>query len=154
MPTQSTIKIATFAAAAIIFGIGSSAVSHALSASTIAAPTTIEAPAVSPNVIAQGSFEGRSKHVTSGETYIMKTDSGYALVLADNFFLDGAPSPVLGFGNNGKYMKTSQFAELDKKSGRQTYTLPADFTPGQFNEVYVWCEDFSVPLGVATLNTL
>lgn len=151
MPSQSKIKIITFAAAAIIFGIGSSAVSHAVSASA-ATPAQVEAPAISPNVVQQGSFEGRSKHVTSGEAYIMKTSTGYALVLADNFFLDGAPGPVLGFGNNGQYVKGSQFADLDKKSGRQTYTLPADFTPGQFNEVYVWCEDFSVPLGVATLN--
>ena len=111
----------------------------------------LSAGSISPNVISQGSFEGRAKHVTSGETYIMKTSNGYALVLADNFFLDGAPGPVLGFGHNGKYVKASQFADLDKKSGRQTYTLPADFTPGQFNEVYVWCEQFSVPLGIAQL---
>ncbi len=153
MPTQSTIKIVSFAAAALLFGLGSSAVSHAVSAST-GTTTQIEAPAISPNVISQGSFEGRSKHVTSGEAYIMKTDTGYALVLADNFFLDGAPGPVLGFGNDGEYIKASQFADLDKKSGRQTYTLPATFTPGQFNEVYVWCEDFSVPLGVAKLGSL
>jgi hypothetical protein len=151
MPSQSKTKIITFVAAALIFGIGSSAVSHAVSAST-GTTAQVEAPAISPNVVLQGSFEGRSKHVTSGEAYIMKTASGYALVLADNFFLDGAPGPVLGFGNDGQYIKASQFADLDKKSGRQTYTLPADFTPGQFNEVYVWCEDFSVPLGVATLT--
>jgi len=151
MLTESKTKIVTYIAAAVLFGVGSSAVSHALSAADITS-VKIEAPAVSENLIAQGQFEGRSDHVTFGETYIMKTNSGYALVLADDFFLDGAPTPVLGFGNNGEYIKSSQFAKLDKKSGRQTYTLPANFTPGEFNEIYVWCERFSIPLGVAKIN--
>jgi len=151
MLTESKTKIVTYIAAAVLFGVGSSAVSHALSAADITS-VKIEAPAVSENLIAQGQFEGRSDHVTSGETYIMKTNSGYALVLADDFFLDGAPTPVLGFGNNGEYIKSSQFAKLDKKLGRQTYTLPANFTPGEFNEIYVWCERFSIPLGVVKIN--
>lgn len=151
MLTESKIKIVTYIAAAVFFGVGSSAVSHALSAADISS-AKIEAPAVSPNLIAQGQFEGRSDHVTSGETYIMKTSSGYALVLAEDFFLDGAPTPVLGFGNDGEYVKSSQFAKLDKKSGRQTYTLPANFTPSEFNEIYVWCDRFSIPLGVAKIN--
>jgi hypothetical protein len=151
MSTESKIKIVTYIAAAVLFGVGSSAVSHALSGADIK-PAKIEAPAISPNLIAQGQFEGRSDHVTSGKTYIMKTNSGYALVLADDFYLDGAPTPVLGFGNNGEYIKSSQFTKLDKKTGRQTYTLPADFTPSQFNEIYVWCDRFSIPLGVAKIN--
>lgn len=101
---------------------------------------------------ATGSFKGRSKHITSGEAHILKTRSGYALVLSDNFFLDGAPAPVLGFGNNGKYDKSSTFADLEANKGRQVYPLPAGLTPANFNEVYVWCEDFSIPLGVAKLT--
>ncbi len=144
-------KILTFAAAAILFGLGSSAVSHSVNASPVNA-AAISAPVVSENLVAQGAFEGRSDHITSGDAYIMKTTSGYALVLSDAFFLDGAPTPVLGFGNNGDYVKASQFAKLEKNKGRQTYTLPADFTPGQFNEIYVWCERFDIPLGVAALS--
>jgi len=102
--------------------------------------------------VAKGSFEGRSKHITSGETYILKTRAGYALVLADNFSLDGAPGPVLGFGNDGKYDKASYVADLESDTGRQVYPLAAGFNPANFNEVYVWCEDFSVPLGVAKLT--
>lgn len=151
MSSDSKTKIVTYIAAAILFGVGSSAISHAVNSSEVTT-AKIEAPAISPNLIAQGEFEGRSDHVTSDETYILKTDSGYALVLSNDFFLDGAPTPVLGFGKDGEYVKSSQFAKLDKKTGRQTYTLPADFTPSQFNEVYVWCERFSIPLGVAKIN--
>ena len=100
----------------------------------------------------RGNFEGRSKHITSGDVSIVKTATGYELVLADNFFLDGAPDPVIGFGDNGKYNKSTTFTELGKKTGRQTYTLPTNFNPANFSQVFIWCEKFSVPLGVATLS--
>jgi len=107
---------------------------------------------VEANADLRGSFEGRSKHVTSGDVSIVKTAVGYELVLADNFFLDGAPDPVIGFGNNGKYDRATTFTQLKKKEGRQTYTLPEGFVLGAHNQVFVWCDDFSVPLGVANLT--
>ena len=130
----------------------------ALSASAVFAGSS--APAAAPIVATQsvqtavtsGRFEGRSDHVTSGIAEIVKTASGYDLVLGADFYLDGAPDPVIGFGNNGEYVAASQFTQLENKRGQQRYTLPANFTPGQFSEVYVWCEKFAVPLGVATLN--
>ena len=102
--------------------------------------------------IVSGTFSGRSDHVTTGDVSIVKTDAGYQLVFADNFSLDNAPDPIVGFGNNGKFEKSSKLSSLTNKTGAQTYQLPADFTPAQFSEVYVFCEKFSVPLGVATLN--
>jgi len=112
-----------------------------------AAVQTVEAKAE-----LRGSFEGRSKHVTSGEVSIVKTATGYDLVLADNFFLDGAPTPVIGFGNNGKYDKSTTFTKLNKDTGRQTYTLPEGFNPANFSQVFIWCDRFSIPLGVATIS--
>jgi len=108
--------------------------------------------ASAPAAISQGSFEGRSKHVTSGEVSIVKTASGYDLVLADNFFLDGAPDPVIGFGDGDKFDTSTIFTKLNKKEGRQTYTLPDGFTPGTNSQVFIWCEKFSVPLGIATIS--
>lgn len=100
----------------------------------------------------RGSFDGRSEHVTSGEVSIVKTATGYKLVLADNFFLDGAPDPVIGFGDNDKYNTSTTFTKLEKTTGRQTYVLPKDFVPANFSQVFIWCERFSVPLGVATIS--
>jgi len=100
----------------------------------------------------RGSFEGRSKHVTSGQVSIVKTAAGYDLVLADNFFLDGAPDPVIGFGDGGKFDSSTIFTALKTKEGRQTYALPEGFVPGANSQVFIWCEKFSVPLGVATLS--
>lgn len=100
----------------------------------------------------RGNFEGRSKHITSGDVSIVKTASGYNLILGDNFFLDGAPDPVIGFGHDDTFDETTIFTKLEKKEGRQTYGLPEGFTPNNYSQIYVWCEKFSVPLGVATLT--
>ena len=103
--------------------------------------------------VATGTFEGRSDHITTGGAHIVKVSNGYLLVLGDDFSLDGAPAPTIGFGNDGQFDKESEFAKLAKITGKQVYNLPADFTPANYSEVYVWCADFSVPLGVATLET-
>ncbi|WP_371397165.1 DM13 domain-containing protein [Fretibacter rubidus] len=108
--------------------------------------------ATTNHVIQTGQFEGRSDHITTGTAKIIQTADGYELVLGGDFYLDGAPDPVIGFGSNGEYDASTQFTELKKKRGTQTYELPAGFTPGAHSQVFVWCEKFSVPLGVATLN--
>ncbi|WP_266080858.1 DM13 domain-containing protein [Haladaptatus caseinilyticus] len=38
------------------------------------------------------------------------------------------------------------------KEGTFTQRLPADFEPQEYNGVSIWCDDFSVPFGSATLS--
>jgi len=99
-----------------------------------------------------GSFSGRSDHVTSGGVSIAKTSSGYIVILESNFSLDGAPAPTLGFGKNGTFDKSTEFAKLASKDGLQVYAVPANIKPADFNEFYIWCSQFQVPLGVASLK--
>ena len=103
------------------------------------------------DVVAKGSFTGKSNHVTTGGVSIEKTAEGYLLVLEESFSFDGAPDPQLGFGKNG-YDGSTRFTLLKANSGKQVYKVPANIDVSQYNEVWVWCERFSVPLGVATLN--
>ena len=49
-------------------------------------------------------------------------------------------------------MKATQFSVLKSNSGEQIYDIPAALDPADYNEVWVWCEQYSVPLGVATLQ--
>jgi hypothetical protein len=102
-------------------------------------------------VLASGAFGGKSGHVASGGVRIVKTATGIAVVLGPDFKFDGAPDPKLGFGKNG-YVKTTQFSALKSNSGEQTYEIPAVIDPADYNEVWVWCEQYSVPLGVAKLE--
>ena len=82
---------------------------------------------------------------------VRKTSSGTVVVLAPDFSFDGAPDPKLGFGKNG-YDASTQFSALRSNSGEQSYEIPASVDPEDYTEVWVWCEQYAVPLGVATLK--
>ncbi len=102
--------------------------------------------------LGSGSFKGKSGHVTKGTVTVEKTSKGYRVRLAKNFFLDGAPDPWLGFGKNGRFVKKTRFSVLRKNKGAQTYVIPASLKAESYNQVFVWCKKFSVPLGVATFK--
>ena len=102
-------------------------------------------------VTATGSFEGASDHVTTGSVQIVRTDSGYRAILSADFSLDGAPDPKVAFGKDGS-VEGAIFAKLESLTGEQVYTVPAALDPADYNEFYIWCERFAVPLGVAALN--
>ena len=103
------------------------------------------------DVIAEGNFVGKSKHTASGTVKVVQGDKGTVVVLDDNFRFDGAPDPKLGFGKNG-YVKSTKFSPLKSNSGGQVYELPKNLDPKQYNEIWIWCEAYSVPLGVAKLK--
>ena len=139
----------------IATGLAVIAISSLVNVSSSLATTPVKityATQTSAQTIASGTFSGLSDHITTGEVSIIKTQSGYQLAFAANFSLDGAPDPIVGFGNNGNFEIATKLGKLSNKTGAQTYQLPASFTPAQFSEVYVYCEKFSLPLGVATLN--
>ena len=102
--------------------------------------------------LALGRFKGASGHETAGTARIASTKDGYVLELGPDFAFDGAPDPRLGFGNDGTYDPATDVGPLQATKGYQTYPLPADFDPGKHGEVYLWCKEYSVPLGVAALD--
>lgn len=98
-------------------------------------------------------FTGASDHITTGGVTIVKNADGTATVTLDeNFSLDGAPDPRVAFGKDGAYVPSGDLGPLQKLNGTQTYIVPAHINVDDFNEVYIWCLKFSVPLGVAALN--
>ncbi|WP_372804455.1 DM13 domain-containing protein, partial [Loktanella salsilacus] len=64
----------------------------------------------------------------------------------------GAPDPSVGFGKDGEYVKASDLGDLVNFGGLQAYVVPASVNVDDFNEVYIWCDEFSVSLGVASLK--
>jgi len=116
--------------------------------------TSTQTAAVSKvSTLSTGTFSGRSDHITTGQVFLEKTASGYQLRFADDFSLDGAPDPVVALGNDDTYLASNKLGALKNKTGAQTYSLPVGFNPGEFSQVYVWCEKFSVPLGIAKLKS-
>ncbi|WP_342077149.1 DM13 domain-containing protein [Yoonia sp. SS1-5] len=100
-----------------------------------------------------GTFSGASEHITTGGVQIVKTADGGAVVILDsNFSLDGAPDPRVGFGKDGVYAEAADLGELQNLTGVQVYIVPASVNVDDFNEVYIWCLEFGVPLGVAQIS--
>ena len=124
-------------------------VAIAMTAALFNGPTTALA---GDDIVASGSFKGASNHVTNGNITIRKTADGVIVVLEEDFDFDGAPDPKLGFGKDGKYDSGSQISHLGSNKGRQVYQVPASIDPEAYNQFYVWCEKYSVPLGVADLK--
>lgn len=100
-----------------------------------------------------GTFTGASNHVTKGGVTVVKNADGTATVtLGDDFFLDGAPDPRVGFGKDGAFTTGTTIGLLKSNTGAQTFTVPASINVDDFNEVYIWCLKFAVPLGVAPVS--
>ena len=102
--------------------------------------------------VSQGSFTGASDHITTGGVSIVNDNGQLKLILADDFSLDGAPDPKIGFGKSGEYDTATTFTVLESNTGKQVYKIPASVSVSDYNEVYIWCEKFSVPLGVASIQ--
>lgn len=100
-----------------------------------------------------GTFTGASDHITTGGVSVTKNADGTATVTFDSSFsLDGAPDPHVGFGKDGTFVKASDLGLLTSLNGAQSYIVPASVNIDDFNEVYIWCLKFGVPLGVAELG--
>ncbi|MGI9333992.1 MAG: DM13 domain-containing protein [Gammaproteobacteria bacterium] len=127
---------------------------HLLLAGAIAALVLIASfeAGAGGTTLQSGVFTGLSKHVTTGGVSVVRTDEGVTVVMAEDFSLDGAPDPKVGFGHNGVYDSEAQLGHLASKSGAQTYVVPASVEVERYNEIYIWCDQFSVPLGVAKLR--
>ena len=113
-----------------------------------AAVVTGTLPAIADTKARTGRFSGRSNHVTKGETQL----NDRSVVLQSDFSLDGAPDPRVGLGKNGRYDPKTDLGALKKLTGKQSYRVGGGIDASAYNEVYIWCRKFNVPLGVAKLG--
>lgn len=102
-------------------------------------------------VTARGSFVGKSDHVTTGHASVYRQGGQWIIELEDDFTHDGAPDPKVALGSDG-FRQDAILGPLQSLSGRQVYAVPASLDIGDYNEVWIWCEQFSVPLGKAALT--
>ncbi|NND50336.1 MAG: twin-arginine translocation pathway signal protein [Rhizobiales bacterium] len=109
------------------------------------------APA-SAQTIGEGTFVGKSGHATSGGVAVNRSGGGYSVQLGADFSFDGAPDPKVGFGRGGTYDRSSTLAPLASNTGAQSYKVPSSVDAEAYDEVYLWCEQYAVPLGVAKIK--
>lgn len=102
----------------------------------------------STEVVKTGSFVGTNGHVVSGDFRVVAVKGTHFVVLDDSFNLDEAPDPRFGFSKAGKFDNDSLFATVGFDSGAQIYRLPPTVDPKAYDELTLWCTQFSVPLAI------
>jgi hypothetical protein len=147
---KPTTIIAIFVASLVLGACSlSSSSKHEAKAASHGAKVT---HAIKGQETATGRFKGLKGHVTTGTASIIRSGNSWAVSLGSDFTFDGAPDPQIAFGNKGHYTKGTNFAKLRKNKGAQVYVVPPKLDVGDYLEVYIWCEKFTVPLGVAKLK--
>lgn len=126
----------------------------ALAAFGVVSFAAVVAPlaSASDGVHAAGTFTGDSGHVTEGSVRIEREGDRYVIVLGEDFSFDGAPDPKVALGAGG-FREDAVLAPLRANSGEQRYVAPAGLDVESFDEVWIWCEQYSVPLGHAELTS-
>lgn len=94
------------------------------------------------------SFKGINGHTVTGTAEI----AGNTVNLLADFVFDGAPDPKIALGVNGTYDPATLAGKLISDTGASSYELPAGINPDNYNEVWVWCEEFSVGLAIASAS--
>ena len=122
-----------------------------ISAAAFAAATAAAPAAFAGGDYRKGTFKGKSNHITTGGVKVVKEGGKYRIELQGDFSFDGAPDPKVAMGKNG-YDKSTLMGKLKSNSGAQVYKVPASINVDEMNEVWIWCEQFNVPLGVAKLK--
>ena len=109
--------------------------------------------AADAGAVASGTFTGASNHITTGGVEVIKNDDGsHNVELAADISHASSTDPRVGFGNDGTYATATGMGLLKSLNGKQSFTVPAGVDPADYNEIYIWCLEFSVPLGVAAIN--
>jgi hypothetical protein len=113
---------------------------------TIAALTAW--PALAAGML-KGSFGGENGHLTRGSVEVLEVDGKWIVRLGADFEHDGtAPDATVALGKDG-YDAATNMGPLIANEGTQDYVLPEGIDPTGYNEVYIWCREFSVSLGAA-----
>lgn len=125
---------------------------------TLAAAATAlgAAPSFAASDIRKGTLSGRQGYTVSGTVKIKKKDGKTVVHLADDYLFDPSKNPPdikIGFGNGEQYAKGSKIHDkLSVKKGAASFEVPAGINTDDFQELYIYCEQFSVILGVAPLK--
>lgn len=96
----------------------------------------------------KGSFTGPKRYKPAGQVEV--TDS--TVSLQRDFCLGGAPDPVVGLGNDGRYDPATFMGELKATEGASSYSVPDGVDVSKYNEVHVWCRRFNTKLSVAEIS--
>lgn len=154
---MNKIFTATLIAGSILLAGCSKSDSESSSASDIQTSDIVDqakeqAADLQDSTLHSGTFSGRNDHIVTGAVSVVQAGDHKFIVLGPDFSLDGAPDPKIGFGSDENYDPDTSFTPLENTTGAQRYEIPSNIDLSKYNEVYIWCDKFSVALGVAPIK--
>ena len=108
------------------------------------------APSTEDSLISKGSFVDQ-RHPTSGLVKLYRNSSNYVLSF-ENFKSDNGPDLRTYLSSNLSDNDFIELGELKAVSGNFEYTFDLNTDIDKYKNVLIWCEDFSVLFGSATLT--
>lgn len=129
-------------------------------ASTQPGSTAGTGGANSPQIAKQGQVEGTdSLHRGRGQAIIGRAANGQWVLRLENFSVTNGPDLYVYLSANPQPENHNQVTEgglnlgkLKAPEGALNYTLPADFDPGKYQSVVIYCLQFQVVFATATLS--
>ena len=109
---------------------------------------TVAMPALAGGHGRLGTFGGVNNHTVTGTAEI----AGDMVNLLGDFTFDGAPDPKVALGRDGTYDPATIMGPLENFTGASSFTVPDGISSDDYNEVWIWCEEFNVGLGVAPIT--
>ena len=121
----------------------------------LSASTATQASSISANVLAIGTFVGDS-HPTSGNARIVEENGQRYLELDESFKSDAGPDLFVLLHEEAvpESYSDSNYVNLGRVQrtvGAQRYAIPADVDLEAFQSAVIWCREFGVTFGYATL---
>ena len=113
-----------------------------------AGAATLVTPALAGGHGRVAAFAKKNDYAVTGRAELVKEGNGYVVNLLDDFSFAKAPDPKIALGRNG-YDKKTLMGLLKSTKGGSSYKVPAGINAEEYNEVWIWCEQYNVPLAVA-----
>ncbi|MEP2890118.1 DM13 domain-containing protein [Tateyamaria sp.] len=127
-----------------------------LGIATAAAATLGVVPAFAGGEKRTGQLSGRKGYKVSGTVAVKKDGGTTKVVLQDDYLFDPSKNPPdikIAFGDGETYAKGSHIHnKLTVKKGAATFEVPAGIDTDKYSELYIYCEQFTVILAVASLK--
>ena len=152
---MKSLLISTAAVFALAGCASNSGPTYSAAAKPVAAQPAALKPATA-RTTARGSFIGDGSHVSSGTAEVYRDNGQWFVRLGPDFQLDGGPDPKIALGNRagGGYQPGTILGKLTSLNGEQVYALKPGLDIADYDQVYIWCEQFNVPLSHANLALL
>ena len=127
-----------------------------LAMATASAAAIGAAPSFAGGAARTGTLSGRQGYNVTGSVEVKKEGGATKVVFGSDYVFDPNKNPPdikIGFGSSEKYAKGSKIhEELTVKAGAASFDVPASIDTDKYDELYIYCEQFSVILAVAPLS--